>query len=294
MKKHPQKLRVDLVVPIFNEEGVIEHTHKKICEVVDVLLMGWGVWTLGSEALEAGKDLYQFVMTATQAQNDKDVDKAADYLARAIAIIDVDGLAAILAHKAFKAVREGEGIGSAESSRTSVLDSGDSPENIAQKTTLKTALAEGPAFRSPVQTPPGKSFSGEVMRATHPEYLEPALKIHPKNVTASHRYSGRGLGAVYTSTSESGMIAEMNHYGIRMETQQIVRQEIKVNNVLDLTDPAVRQQVGVTEAQLTGDDYTVTQAVGQWASTRYNAILAPSARQPGATNIVIFKPGAIQ
>jgi dolichol-phosphate mannosyltransferase len=32
-----KKLNVDLVIPIFNEEGVVEHTHKQICDVVDPL-----------------------------------------------------------------------------------------------------------------------------------------------------------------------------------------------------------------------------------------------------------------
>ncbi len=32
-----QKNTVDLVIPIFNEEGVVQHTHKRICDVVDSL-----------------------------------------------------------------------------------------------------------------------------------------------------------------------------------------------------------------------------------------------------------------
>jgi dolichol-phosphate mannosyltransferase len=32
-----QKLTVDLVIPIFNEEGVVDRTHKRICDVIDSL-----------------------------------------------------------------------------------------------------------------------------------------------------------------------------------------------------------------------------------------------------------------
>jgi dolichol-phosphate mannosyltransferase len=32
-----KKISVDLVIPVFNEDGVIEHTHKRICDVVDSL-----------------------------------------------------------------------------------------------------------------------------------------------------------------------------------------------------------------------------------------------------------------
>jgi glycosyltransferase involved in cell wall biosynthesis len=31
------KITIDLVIPIFNEEGVVEHTHKRICDVADSL-----------------------------------------------------------------------------------------------------------------------------------------------------------------------------------------------------------------------------------------------------------------
>jgi len=33
----PKKLIVDLVIPVFNEDGVIDHMHKRICDVVDSL-----------------------------------------------------------------------------------------------------------------------------------------------------------------------------------------------------------------------------------------------------------------
>lgn len=36
-----KKVTVDLVIPIFNEEGVVEHTHKRICDVVDSLAYGF-------------------------------------------------------------------------------------------------------------------------------------------------------------------------------------------------------------------------------------------------------------
>jgi hypothetical protein len=77
-----------------------------IGEVVDVVLIGWGVWTLGPEALHIGRDLHQFFTTATRAQTEQDLDRAADHFARAIAVIGVDGLVAILLHKGFNAVRE--------------------------------------------------------------------------------------------------------------------------------------------------------------------------------------------
>ncbi|MGC2658191.1 MAG: hypothetical protein WA324_09580 [Bryobacteraceae bacterium] len=77
-----------------------------IGEVVDVVLIGYGVWTLGPEVKDVRRDLHQFFSIAIHAQTDGDLDRAADHFARVIAVIGVDGLAAILMHKAFKAVRE--------------------------------------------------------------------------------------------------------------------------------------------------------------------------------------------
>ena len=67
----------------------------------------------GPEAKDVGRDLYQFFTIAVHAQTDRDLDGAADHFARAIAVIGVDGLAAILMHKAFKAVRKFAGGGGA-------------------------------------------------------------------------------------------------------------------------------------------------------------------------------------
>jgi hypothetical protein len=59
--------------------------------------------------LDVTKDLYQFVTTATHADSDEDLDRAAGHFAHAIAVIGVDGLAAILVHKAFKTFKESGG-----------------------------------------------------------------------------------------------------------------------------------------------------------------------------------------
>lgn len=34
---NPKKITVDLVIPVFNEEGVVDHIHKRICDVIDSL-----------------------------------------------------------------------------------------------------------------------------------------------------------------------------------------------------------------------------------------------------------------
>lgn len=59
--------------------------------------------------------------------------------------------------------------------------------------------------------------------------------------------------------------------------------------VLDLTDPVVRQALHVTEADLTGEDYTRCQDLADAArAAGLDGVLAPSAGLPGAVTLVVF------
>jgi RES domain len=60
-------------------------------------------------------------------------------------------------------------------------------------------------------------------------------------------------------------------------------------DVQDLTDPVVRDRLDLDEADLTGDDYTISQqvaALGRQAG--FDAILTPSAALPGYQTLVVF------
>lgn len=59
--------------------------------------------------------------------------------------------------------------------------------------------------------------------------------------------------------------------------------------VLDLTDEAVRQRCGITEADLVGDDYQPGQRVAAAArAAGFDGVLAPSAGLPGERTLAIF------
>jgi hypothetical protein len=77
-----------------------------IGEFGDAAILGFGVATLGSEALNVLKDLSSFVQDATQAKNGADLDRAAEHLASAVSKVSVDAVLAVLAHKAGKVVEE--------------------------------------------------------------------------------------------------------------------------------------------------------------------------------------------
>jgi RES domain-containing protein len=84
--------------------------------------------------------------------------------------------------------------------------------------------------------------------------------------------------------------AEISPFEIR---RRIGRARVESLRVLDLTDPEVRQALALTEADLTGDDLTRCQALGDAARTAgFEGILAPSAALTGEIILVVFA-GAI-
>ena len=62
-------------------------------------------------------------------------------------------------------------------------------------------------------------------------------------------------------------------------------------DVLDLCDPALRDELGISEAHLTGDDYSICQAVADEAAGHFDGVLAPSAALPGRRTLVVFPSG---
>jgi RES domain-containing protein len=62
-------------------------------------------------------------------------------------------------------------------------------------------------------------------------------------------------------------------------------------DVLDLCDPEIRGQLGVSEEDLTGDDYSLCQAVADEAARHFDGVLAPSAALEGRRTLVIFPAG---
>ncbi|MBV8545991.1 MAG: RES domain-containing protein [Acidobacteria bacterium] len=151
-----------------------------------------------------------------------------------------------------------------------------------------------PALSAPIPVsratiPAGVRYEGLAYRFVDPDNVSGGWDIHAANIAASHRYSDVGRGGLYAATSLEGMTGEMAHYGRTMRNATTLGTRISVENVLDLTDPAVRNQLGVTLGQLTGSDYTMTHALGDFARTRYNGILVPSATAPGQKHLVLFR-----
>ncbi len=135
----------------------------------------------------------------------------------------------------------------------------------------------------------GVSFEGSLYRNAGPG--RDPLFISSANVNAPHRYSASGEGALYFSTSKR--LASFEYQSLKPHVTS--RFDVSVDGLLDISNPAVRNELGVSLADITRisgpDMYTVTQQLGSYARREgYNGILAPSARADGGLNVIIFDP----
>jgi len=148
---------------------------------------------------------------------------------------------------------------------------------------LFLSAGESGGLRSPnLGMPEGVSYEGFVYRGG-------SWRIHRGNLAAEHRYSAPGRGALYTSLEPRTAVAELQHAGVPLGEIRLQGQGISVEKLLNLADPSVRRELGVSLSQLTSEDYGIPQALGDWARARgYKGIIAPSARRAGGHNLVLF------
>ena len=65
--------------------------------------------------------------------------------------------------------------------------------------------------------------------------------------------------------------------------------DVRLTNMLDISNPSVRSQLGISLESIVGEGYDVTHAIGRYAySNGYDGIIAPSARADGGINIILF------
>ena len=137
--------------------------------------------------------------------------------------------------------------------------------------------------------PEGKQIKGTAYRYEDKDRLETTWQAHKWNVNSNHRYTKEGVGGVYGGTSAETAFKEITHYPVDMSRRVLVTKDFELNNVLDLTDSKIRSQLGVSFDDITGDSYDATHKIGDFAiENGYDGILAPSARNMGGSNIIIF------
>lgn len=65
-------------------------------EAADLVLLLWGIGAIGLQAIEAAKNIWEFVAIAVEARNEADLDRAASHLSLAISMIGVATFVALI------------------------------------------------------------------------------------------------------------------------------------------------------------------------------------------------------
>lgn len=143
--------------------------------------------------------------------------------------------------------------------------------------------------------PKGIKYEGKWFRYTSDISYDPT-EIFSGMIDANNRFR-KGL---YLSESKAGNIIEVNSYG--GTTNKILYEitQVKIDNILDLTDENVLAKLGTTKSDMKlvggANQYEFTQEIAIWAKNRgYNGIKFFGA-QGGSTdyiNFVIFEQEAV-
>lgn len=147
----------------------------------------------------------------------------------------------------------------------------------------------------------GATFEGGLYRSV-PEGRNP-LEIHPifNTEKAIHRYTGEGQGGLYLGSSQRIVNSEFTGNGASIEGLVNNHYSVKIDGLLDLTNPSVRSELGVSLDDLvrTGGTkewrYEITNPLGRYAEdSGYNGIIAPAAQADGGVNIILFNSGLVK
>ncbi len=133
--------------------------------------------------------------------------------------------------------------------------------------------------------------------------------MDPLGTTGSLKAGGRfnppnAFGAPYTSLEALTALKEVAK-GLRLrgidpeqfpkDAYWIYELEVRLEAVLDLTDPDVLQKSGFQQDSLTGTDINATREIATQARERgCEALVVPSAANPNSKNLVIFLDKLIQ
>jgi RES domain-containing protein len=139
------------------------------------------------------------------------------------------------------------------------------------------------------------TWRGTVLRHHAPRYA--ALDGQGARINGGRWNPPESFAVVYTALDRSTIDAEFERLTRRTGMpakaflpRRLARIDAALTGVLDLTDPGVRRRLAVTRAQLTADDWSRTQAIGQAARfLGYEAILSPGA--DGGTTLAVFVDG---
>lgn len=147
-----------------------------------------------------------------------------------------------------------------------------------------------------VTLPAGKTYNGQFYKSINTDFHphpNPQLIDDYATLKLDHRYSKSGESGYYVSQTNTGNITEMGFTnGVPSNYKRYLYDNVSIDNMLDLTDDAVRQQLGITEEmikKLGEGKYEYTHILGIWAKDRYKGVIYSGAQGGNYTNIMIFK-----
>jgi LysM repeat protein len=111
-----------------------------IGEIVDVILLLVGFATLGASAFEGAKELYAFAQHSTSARSEEELDLAAHHFARAVNILGITIIMALLMRKAIKDVNT---RGPIKINKPSLPKVGPAPEGGVKPVSYVTEFPDG-------------------------------------------------------------------------------------------------------------------------------------------------------
>ncbi|MEY4814837.1 MAG: hypothetical protein RLZZ162_1910, partial [Verrucomicrobiota bacterium] len=142
--------------------------------------------------------------------------------------------------------------------------------------------------------------------AAHPEWLSPwsghffrfqtiqfpAGRNILSGTGARHRggrWNPPGLAALYGSTTDTAALEEAKandrYYGLETKTPRlVVAIEAKMGKMLDLTSPGIRRPLGITLAELSGEDWRKLLQSGQESLSQ---ALGRAAASTGASGLLV-------
>jgi len=151
------------------------------------------------------------------------------------------------------------------------------------------------------------SFTGEVFRFHNPKRATTAELFAGKgSLWSNGRWLLKGsTPCTYTSLSPETALAEslaaQRYYRLPLSQatpRVMVSAEVKLSRVVDLREGLIRQRLRIAEHTILETDWrrenqhgheAITQAWGEaFQSQGIEGIVAPSAAQPGGTNLIVF------
>ena len=122
----------------------------------------------------------------------------------------------------------------------------------------------------------GATYEGTIYRNVNSQY-DP-LEMNDYTINSNHRYTKPGTPGLYFSSGEKIVYAELGNYNVDdFSNRTTYSYDVNFNNMLDVSNPKTRDQLGISLGDITGNNYDVTQSIGDYAySNGYNGIIAPA------------------